>query len=314
MGRAKPLLLALALGACVAWVAVAEEDDSQESSDDHEVDVMKDVDDFDEDLVKLDWHYLDAEQQQHGPLKFEHIKHLFFKGNITLYTAVWTPDFKNWKQLRTIPGIRNGLSAGRGYKERLQLFAIDENKFVKALRIAERQIPDVGSEGNEMFCARAGAVGEVLRREVVKRLLKDVLRDLREGETEKNLLLKSIKATRYGIKKIEKEQNHTLFHKRREAIILQKKATLYWNKMVALQEKSNNATVLEHWTDLMSEVQDLVVDEDTRYYTLAAIGVPLFAIIGCLLAPTGKPAPKRKEQAKSQDAGAASPAKAKKDS
>ena len=135
---------------------------------------MKDVDEFDEDLVTHDWHYIDTEQQPHGPLKFDHIKHLFFKGNITLYTAVWTPSFKDWKQLRTIPGIRNGLSAGRGarnhfsrwddtqhaenrlvvlagYKERLQLFAIDENKFVKALRVAERQIPDVGSEGRRLL-------------------------------------------------------------------------------------------------------------------------------------------------------------------
>ena len=68
-----------------------------------------------------------------------------------------------------------------------------------------------------MFCARAGAVGEVLRREVVKRLLKDVLRDLREGETEKTQLLKSIKATRYSIKKLEKEMNSTLFDKRSHA-------------------------------------------------------------------------------------------------
>jgi hypothetical protein len=301
-------VLALALGICVSCIAEEVMEDSDQTIVD---DAMKDVDEFDEDLVTHDWHYIDTEQQPHGPLKFDHIKHLFFKGNITLYTAVWTPSFKDWKQLRTIPGIRNGLSAGRGYKERLQLFAIDENKFVKALRVAERQIPDVGSEGNEMFCARAGAVGEVLRREVVKRLLKDVLRDLREGETEKTQLLKSIKATRYSIKKLEKEMNSTLFDKRREAIILQKKATLYWNKMVALQEKSNNATVFEHWNDLVGEVQELVIDEETRYYTLAAIGVPLFAIIGCLLAPTGKPGTKAKGKKPSAESDPSSPSKAK---
>lgn len=279
------------LHACLLYAAASygQESEEEEGDDSLETKGMEDADDFDADLKHVDWYYVGAGQAQQGPIKFDHVKHLFFKGNITMYTQVWTPEFKDWKQLRIIPGIRNGLSEGRGYKERLQLFAIDEKRFVQELRKAEKNIPDVGADGNEMFCARAGAVGEVLRREVVKRLLKDVLRDLREGEAEKTKLLKSIKATRYSIARTERISNTTLFTKRREAILLQKKATLYWNKMVELQRQQQNASVVQHWGDLVQEVGELIIDEQTRYMTLACIGVPLFAILGCLMVPTRKP-------------------------
>ena len=49
------------------------------------------------------WFYLDQERSQIGPLSLSKLKRLFYRGDLTGKSLVWTPTFNEWKKIEQLP-------------------------------------------------------------------------------------------------------------------------------------------------------------------------------------------------------------------
>ncbi len=58
----------------------------------------------------VQWFLLDSERKSVGPFPFTDMQQKFWDGDLTEETFVWTPEWKEWKKVGSIPGLLSSLS------------------------------------------------------------------------------------------------------------------------------------------------------------------------------------------------------------
>lgn len=56
-----------------------------------------------------EWHYLDADHDQHGPVDFDYLKLCYREHKISPSTYVWTEGMENWLTIQEMAPLKNSL-------------------------------------------------------------------------------------------------------------------------------------------------------------------------------------------------------------
>ena len=61
-------------------------------------------------FASIQWYLLDSERKSVGPFPFAAMQQKFWEGELNEETFVWTPEWKDWKKVSSIPGLLSSLS------------------------------------------------------------------------------------------------------------------------------------------------------------------------------------------------------------
>ena len=66
--------------------------------------------------MPIEWHYMDIENQQKGPIAEAELQRLYEVGDVHDFTFVWNDSLPSWISMKDVPGLlpTGGIAASHG--------------------------------------------------------------------------------------------------------------------------------------------------------------------------------------------------------